>query len=93
MVYNFFDKKSSSGAIKAEPDYQLANELHRQITRKFTRRKSARRKVCSYFTDNVWGAYLADMQSLSMGYSKYAWVVPLKDKRRISIINAFQKII
>ena len=33
------------------------------------------------------------MQSLSMGYSKYAWVVPLKDKRRISIVNAFQKII
>ena len=28
-----------------------------------------------------------------MGYSKYAWVVPLKDKRRISIVNAFQKII
>ena len=26
-------------------------------------------------------------------FSKYAWVVPLKDKRRISIANAFQKII
>ena len=26
-------------------------------------------------------------------FSKYAWVVPLKDKRRITIINAFQKII
>ena len=26
-------------------------------------------------------------------FSKYAWVVPLKDKRGISIINAFQKII
>ena len=26
-------------------------------------------------------------------FSKYAWVVPLKDKRRISIVNAFQKII
>ena len=25
--------------------------------------------------------------------SKYVWVVPLKDKRRTSIINAFQKII
>ena len=24
-------------------------------------------------------------------FSKYAWVVPLKDKRRISIVNAFQK--
>ena len=26
-------------------------------------------------------------------FSKYAWVVPLKGKRRISIANAFQKII
>ena len=26
-------------------------------------------------------------------FSKYAWVVPLKDKKGISIINAFQKII
>ena len=26
-------------------------------------------------------------------FSKYAWVAPLKDKRRISIVNAFQKII
>ena len=26
-------------------------------------------------------------------FSKYAWVVPLKDKRGISIINAFQKIV
>ena len=26
-------------------------------------------------------------------FSKYAWVVPLKDKRGISIVNAFQKII
>ena len=26
-------------------------------------------------------------------FSKYAWVVPLKEKRGISIVNAFQKII
>ena len=26
-------------------------------------------------------------------FCKYAWVVPLKDKRRISIVNAFQKIV
>ena len=49
---------------------------------------------------------LADTQSLSIYkrrikyllcvidlFSKYAWVVPLKDKRGISIVNAFQKII
>ena len=26
-------------------------------------------------------------------FGKYAWVVPLKDKTRISIVNPFQKII
>ena len=26
-------------------------------------------------------------------FSKYAWVVPLKDKREITVVNAFQKII
>ena len=26
-------------------------------------------------------------------YSKYAWVIPLKDKERVTITNAFQKIL
>ena len=60
----------------------------------------------SSFRDNIWGADLADMQSLSRYnkgikyllcaidlFSKYAWVIPLKDKKGTSIVNAFQKII
>ena len=52
------------------------------------------------------GVDLANMQSLSKYnkgikyllcaidlFSKYAWVFPLKDKREITIVNAFQKII
>ena len=45
MAYNFFDKKSSSpnkssgSAIVNEPHYQLANELHKPIIRKFKKRK------------------------------------------------------
>ena len=35
MAYKFFDKKSSGSGADAEPNYQLANELHRQIIRKF----------------------------------------------------------
>ena len=31
MVYKFFDKKSNGSGVDAEPNYQLANELHRQI--------------------------------------------------------------
>ena len=31
MVYKFFDKKSSGSGIANEPNYQLANKLHKQI--------------------------------------------------------------
>ena len=60
----------------------------------------------SSFKDNIWGVDLADMQSLSKFnkgityllcaidlFGKYAWVIPLKDKKETSIVNAFQKII
>ena len=48
MVYTFFDKKSSESGLATEPNYQLENELHRQIIRKFNRRK-----VYSSFRDNI----------------------------------------
>ena len=31
MGYKFFDKKSSRSGVDAEPNYQLASELHKQI--------------------------------------------------------------
>ena len=34
MVYKFFDEKSKASGIN-EPNYQLANELHKPIIRKF----------------------------------------------------------
>ena len=59
MVYKFFDKKSSGSGITNE-NYQLANELHKPIIRKFKKRK-----VYSSFRDNIWGVDLVDMQSLA----------------------------
>ena len=62
MVYKFFDKKSASlnkskrSGISNKPDYQLANELHKPIIRKFEKRK-----VYSFFRDNIWGVDLADI--------------------------------
>ena len=35
MVYKFFDKKSSESGITNEFNYQLANELHQPIIKKF----------------------------------------------------------
>ena len=98
---SFFDKKSSGSGVAAESNYQLTNEFHRQITRKFQRRK-----FYLSFRDNIWGVDLTDMQSLSKQnngikyllcaidlFRKYAWVVPLKDKRGIIVVNVFQRII
>ena len=50
MVYKSFDKKSSGRGVAAiEPNYQLENNVHKQIIRKFKRRK-----VYSPFRDNIW---------------------------------------
>ena len=81
---------SGSGIVK-EPNYQLENELYKPIIRNFFKKK-----VFSSFRDNSWGVNLADMQSLSKLYaidlfSKYAWVIPIKDKKWTSIVNTFQK--
>ena len=41
MVYKFFDKKSKGSGIINEPNYQLANKLHKPIIRKFKKRKAS----------------------------------------------------
>ena len=107
MIYKFFDKKSSGSGIATllanksanETNYQLGNELHKPIIKKFKKRT-----VYSSFRDNIWGFDLGDMQSLSKYkkgieyllcaialFSEYAWVVPIKDEKRTSIVNAFEK--
>ena len=35
MVYKFFDKNSSGSGITNESNYQLANELHKPVNKKF----------------------------------------------------------
>ena len=93
-----FDKKSTSLADKSATgsgiknvnisNQELAEELHKPIT------------------DNIWGADLVNMQLISKFnkgihflscvidvFRKYAWVIPLKDKKGITITNAFQKIL
>ena len=75
--------------------------MRKSITRLFKKRK-----VYSSFKDNIWGSDLADMQLISKfnkrirsllcvidNFSKYAWVVPLKDKKGITITNAFKKLL
>ena len=96
--------KSVSGSgvnIPLEFNEQLAKELHKQIIRNLKKRT-----VYSGFRDNIRGADLADMQLISKFnkgfrfllyvidiFSKYAWVVPLKHKKGVSIVDAFHKIL
>ena len=60
----------------------------------------------SSLKDNICDVDLADMQSISNYskgirfllcvidlFSKYAWVVPLKNKQKVTIVNAFQSIL
>ena len=105
MGYKFFDKKSAGSGvvnIKLTPqNQQLAEELHKPIIRNFEKRK-----VHEAFKDNIWDADLADMQLLNKYhkgirfllcvidiFSKYAWVVRLKDENGVSIVTAFQSIL
>ena len=100
---NFLIKKLMAVALKNESISikELAEELHKPVIRKFNRRK-----VQSPFIDNIWGADPADMQLISKFnkefsfllcvidiYTKYAWVIPLKNKIGRTITNAFQKIL
>ena len=55
MVYEFFDKKSSGSGITNESNYQLADELHKSIIRKFKKRK-----VYSSFRDNAFQKIISD---------------------------------
>ena len=100
MIYKFFDKKSSGSGADASLCYWAKLSTCKRIG------KFKKWKVYSSFRDNICGVDLADIQSLSKYnkgikyllcaidfFSKYAWFVPLKDKRGITIINAFQKII
>ena len=101
------DKSAKGSGVTAltnqsvSQNQQLAEELHNPLLR-----KSKKRKVHSAFKGNIWCADLADMQLLSRYnkgirfllcvidiFSKYTWVVSLKDKKGVSIVAAFQSIL
>ena len=79
---------------------QLAEELHKPITRNFRKRR-----VISYGIDKIWAADLVEIQKYSKWnkgikyllmvidvFSKYGWIVPLKDKKTESVSLSFDRI-
>ena len=90
MVYKFFDRKASASAVKNEN--MSDQQLRKPIVRKFKKRK-----VHSTFIVNIRGNDLADIQLINKFnkgfsfllcvidiFSKYAWVIPLKNNRYYS---------
>ena len=103
MVYKFFDKKSAGNGVDMlannEHPLDFAEELHKPVIRKFKKKT-----VASGFSGNIWAADLADMQLISKFnkgfrfllciiniFSKYPWVVPLKDKKVLHLLMLFRK--
>ena len=94
MIHKFFDKKTGSGVSVNE---QLAEDLHKPVTKRFKRRK-----VYARFKGNNWEVDLAEMGSLSSKkknfkyllcvidvFNKCAWVKFLKDKKGTTVLNDF----
>ena len=106
MIYKFLDKKAedithTGDGIWISNNQQLAIKLHKPIIRKFKKCK-----VYLLYRDSIWRADLVNVQLLNKYndwvrfclcvidiYSKYAWFVPLKDKKGITFTYTFQKIL
>ena len=79
---------------------QLADELHKPIKRNFTWRRFITTGI-----DKIWCSDLVEMQPFSKWnkgnryllmvldlFSKYGWIVPLKDKKGETVTEAFKTI-
>ena len=91
---------TGTGYIKNKNFSVLAEELHKPIKRKFKKRK-----VLVSGIDKIWAADLADMKAFkdyNDGYtflllvidifSKYGWIVPLKNKKGETVAEALKNI-
>ena len=79
---------------------QLAEELHRPVVRHFRKRKVIVRGI-----DKIWAANSVDMQAFAEDndgikylltiidvFSKYGWIIPLKQKTGIVVTNALEQV-
>ena len=100
LVKNIIRSKRKLGLGVEDHNKILSEELH-----KSKRKNYPRRKIIVNHINEIFAADLVEMQKfskLNKGYrylltcidifSKFAWVIPLKDKRGITIKNALEKI-
>ena len=100
LVKNIIQSKRKLGLGVENHNKILSEELHKP-----KRKNYPRRKIVVNHIDEIFAADLVEMQKfakLNKGYrylltcidifSKYSWVIPLKDKKGITIKNALEKI-
>ena len=100
LVKNIIKSKKTLGLGVENHNKILSEELHKSKRKNYTRRK-----IVVNHIDEIFAADLVEMQKfakLNRGYrylitcidifSKFAWVIPLKDKKGITIKNALEKI-
>ena len=105
IVYKFFNERNKGSGINLQANFLnkeiLAEELQKTIIKNFKRRKAY-----SSFKYNIWGVDLAGIQLISKYnkgiryllcvidlFSRYAWVIPLKNKKGESIVEGFENIL
>ena len=99
-AYTAIKSKKTLGLGVENHNKILSEELHKTKRKNYTRRR-----IIVNHIDEIFAADLVEMQKfakLNRGYrylitcidifSKFAWVIPLKDKKGITIKNALQKI-
>ena len=92
--------KKRETALSNDGSQQLANELHKPVTKNFSKRA-----VISNGIDKIWAADLVEMQKFSKWnkgvkyllmvidmFSKYGWITPLTDKKPETVSKAFDEI-
>ena len=100
LVKNIIRSKRKLGLGVENHNKILSEELHKPKRKNYTRRK-----IIVNHINEIFAADLVEMQKfakLNKGYrylltcidifSKFAWVIPLKDKKGITIKNALEKI-
>ena len=105
MVYKFFfDKKSKGAGLKKHKQLKVMSFINQLL--KTLKKGKCILPIKKILPINIWGVDLADMQLINKHkkwikyllcainlYSKYVWVVPLKDKKGVNIVNALQSIL
>ena len=88
-TWHWVKVKKRKTALSIDWSQQLADELHKPITRTFSKRT-----VISNGVDKIWAADLVEMQKFNKWnkgvkyllmvtdvFSKYGWIKPLRDKK------------